>query len=158
MRILNIEIQNVRGIKDRLIFSPQGDNFLVYGPNGTGKSAIVDALDFLFSGRISRLVGKGTKNISLKKHGPHIDIKKPESAAVRATIIIPGSTEPIEIERRMSAPNNLICLEDKKDALKKVLAIAERGHYVLSRREILKFVAAEPVAIHGDVVKLFKIK
>lgn len=158
MRILNIEIQNVRGIKDRLIFSPHGDNFLVYGPNGTGKSAIVDALDFLFSGRISRLVGKGTKNISLKKHGPHIDIKKPESAAVRATIQIPGSTEPIEIERRMSAPNNLICPEDKKDALKKVVAIAERGHYVLSRREILKFVAAEPGERAGEVQAVLNLE
>jgi hypothetical protein len=158
MRILNIEIQNVRGIKDRLIFSPDGDNFLVYGPNGTGKSAIVDALDFLFSGRISRLVGKGTKNISLKKHGPHIDVKKPESAAVRATIKIPGSTDPIEIERRMSAPNNLICPEDKKDALKKVVAIAERGHYVLSRREVLKFVAAEPGERAGEVQAVLNLE
>jgi recombinational DNA repair ATPase RecF len=143
MRILSIEIQNVRGIKDKLIFSPGGDNFLVYGPNGTGKSAIVDALDFLFSGRISRLIGKGTKGISLKKHGPHIDVKKPENAAVKATIRIPGATDTIEIERRMSASNNLICSEDKRDVLEEVVAIARRGHYVLSRREILKFVAAE---------------
>jgi energy-coupling factor transporter ATP-binding protein EcfA2 len=145
MRILSLEIQNVRGIKDRLIFSPEGENFLIYGPNGTGKSAIVDAIDFLFSGRISRLVGKGTKNISLKKHGPHIDAKRPESAAVKATIRIPDVTDPIEIERKISNPNNLIyaCPENKKDALEEVLGVAKRGHYVLSRREILKFIAAE---------------
>jgi ABC-type iron transport system FetAB ATPase subunit len=145
MRILSIEIQNVRGIRDRLIFSPEGENFLIYGPNGTGKSAIVDAIDFLFSGRISRLVGKGTKNISLKKHGPHIDAKRPESAAVKATIRIPDVTDPIEIERKISNPNNLIyaCPENKKDALEEVLGVAKRGHYVLSRREILKFIAAE---------------
>jgi energy-coupling factor transporter ATP-binding protein EcfA2 len=145
MRILSLEIENVRGIRDRLVFSPEGENFLIYGPNGTGKSAIVDAIDFLFSGRISRLVGKGTKNISLKKHGPHIDVKKPESAVVKATISIPDVTGPVEIERKISNPDNLIyaCPEDKKDALEEVLRVAKRGHYVLSRREILKFIAAE---------------
>jgi hypothetical protein len=145
MRILSLEIQNVRGIRDRLIFFPEGENFLIYGPNGTGKSAIVDAIDFLFSGRISRLVGKGTRNITLKKHGPHIDAEKPESATVKATIRIPNVTDPIEIQRKISNPNNLIyvCSEDKKGCLEEVLTVAKRGHYVLSRREILKFVAAE---------------
>jgi DNA repair exonuclease SbcCD ATPase subunit len=145
MRILRLEIQNVRGIRDKLVFSPEGENLLIYGPNGTGKSAIVDAIDFLFSGRISRLVGKGTKNILLKKHGPHIDVKKPENAVVRATIRIPDVTDPIEIERKISNPNNPIyaCPEDKKDVLEEVLGVAKRGHYVLSRREILKFIAAE---------------
>src|SRR4030067_3678771 len=121
------------------------DNFLIYGPNGTGKSAVVDAMDFLFSGRISRLIGKGTKNISLKKHGPHIDIKTPESALVKATIKISGIADPIEIERKMSSPNNLFynCPEGHRNDLEEVLTVAKRGHYVLSRREILKFVAAE---------------
>jgi recombinational DNA repair ATPase RecF len=145
MRILSLEIQNIRGIRARLPFSPAGDNLLIYGPNGTGKSAVVDAIDFLFSGRISRLIGKGTKNISLKKHGPHIDIKTPESALVKATIKISDLADPIEIERKMSSPSNLICIcpEGYKDNLEEVLAVAKRGHYVLSRREILKFVAAE---------------
>jgi AAA15 family ATPase/GTPase len=145
MRILSLEIQNIRGIRERLIFSPEGENFLIYGPNGTGKSAIVDAIDFLFSGRISRLVGKGTKNISLKKHGPHIDVKKTESAVVKATIRIPDVKDPIEIERKISNPNNLVyaCPENKKGTLEEVLGVAKRGHYVLSRREILKYIAAE---------------
>jgi len=145
MKILSLEIQNVRGIKDKLIFSPNGENFIVYGPNGTGKSAIVDAIDFLFSGRISRLIGKGTKNISLKRHGPHVDTKTLESAMVKATIAIPDIPDPIKIERKISNPNSLIyvCPEDKKDALQEVLGVAIRGHYVLSRREILKFIAAE---------------
>jgi recombinational DNA repair ATPase RecF len=145
MKVLSLEIQNVRGIRDRLRFSPDGDNFLIYGPNGTGKSAIVDAIDFLLSGKISRLVGKGTKDIFLKRHGPHVDAKTPENAVVKATIKIPGVADLIEIERKMSDPNNLICIvqEDKKDVLEEVLAVAKRGHYVLSRREILKFVVAE---------------
>jgi hypothetical protein len=160
MKILNLEIQNVRGIKDKLTFSLNGDNFLVYGPNGTGKSAIVDAIDFLFTGRITRLIGKGTKDISLKKHGPHIDVKKGEDAVVKAIIEVPGFDEPIEIERKISAPNNLIsiCPEDKKSLFEEVLAIVKRGHYVLSRREILKFVAAEPSARADEVQAVLNLE
>jgi recombinational DNA repair ATPase RecF len=146
MKILNLEIQNVRGIKDRLVFSPEGDNLLVYGPNGTGKSAIVDAIDFLLTGKISRLIGKGTKDISLKQHGPHVDVKSLATATVKGTIKIPNHDDPIEIGRNMSNPNVLLskCPEDKKSDLEKVLSVAKRGHYVFTRKEILKFVAAEP--------------
>lgn len=143
MNIFSLEIQNLRGIKEKLNFSLNEENFLIYGPNGTGKSAIVDAIDFLLTGKISRLTGKGAKDISLKLHGPHIDVKALGNATVRATIKIPGVEETIDIERSMSSPNKLIYPEDKKDILEKVISIAKRGHYVLSRREILKFVAAE---------------
>lgn len=146
MRILSLEIQNVRGIKEKLPFNLNGENFVVYGPNGTGKSAIVDAIDFLFSGRILRLIGKGTKSISLKKHGPHVDTKSLESSVVKATLTIQGLSDPIEIERRISNPNSLICTcaEDHKEVTEDVLSVAKRGYFVLSRREILKFIAAEP--------------
>lgn len=145
MKIISLEIQNLRGIKEKLKFSLDGENFLIYGPNGTGKSAIVDAIDFLLTGKISRLTGKGAKDISLKRHGPHIDIdtKALGDASVKATIKIPGIKEAIEIERNMSNPNKLIYPDEKKGVLEKIVSIAKQGHYVLSRREILKFVAAE---------------
>jgi len=73
MKILKLEIKNVRGIPD-LTIEPNGKSFVVYGPNGSGKSAVVDALDFLLTGKIARLIGEGTEGISLKEHGP-ISIK-----------------------------------------------------------------------------------
>jgi len=70
MKILELEIHNVRGIRD-IILTPNGKNLVVWGPNGSGKSAVVDALDFLLTGKITRLMGKGTGGITLNKHGPH---------------------------------------------------------------------------------------
>jgi hypothetical protein len=33
---------------------PKGNNFLISGPNGLGRSAIVDAVDFLLNGDVSK--------------------------------------------------------------------------------------------------------
>jgi predicted ATP-dependent endonuclease of OLD family len=49
MKILDLEIKNIRGIRE-LYISPNGNNIVIYGPNGSGKSSIIDAIDFLFSG------------------------------------------------------------------------------------------------------------
>jgi predicted ATP-dependent endonuclease of OLD family len=63
-------IEEFRGIRKlRLDFA--GKNFAVYGPNGTGKSGVVDAIEFVLTGNISRLTGQGTSNISLRAHAPH---------------------------------------------------------------------------------------
>ena len=105
MRVLELEIHNVRGIPN-LLLKPDGRNFVVWGPNGSGKSAVVDAIDFLLTGRISRLTGKGTGDITLNKHGPHID-HKPKEATVRAIVQLPGLKDPVEIKRCMAQPNNL---------------------------------------------------
>lgn len=88
MKLLELEIDNVRGI-GHLLLKPDGKNFVVWGPNGSGKSAVVDAIDFLLTGRITRLIGKGTGGITLAEHGPHID-HEPEEAIVRAVVRVRG--------------------------------------------------------------------
>jgi recombinational DNA repair ATPase RecF len=142
MKILELEIENVRGIRNRITLKPNGENFVIYGPNGTGKSAVVDAMDFLFTGDISRLAGRGTKGISLKDHGPHIDTE-PKEAVVTAKIKINDIDKPITLKRVMSKPKELICSEIEKGIIEETLEIAEKGQHVLSRSEILKYIAAE---------------
>lgn len=66
MKILELKIKDVRGIRDEMPFEPNGENMVIFGPNGTGKSAVVDAIDFLFTGDISRLTGRGTRGMTLK--------------------------------------------------------------------------------------------
>lgn len=45
MKILELLVTNIRGIK-HININPNGKNVVVFGSNGTGKSAIVDAVDF----------------------------------------------------------------------------------------------------------------
>ena len=107
MRILKLEISNIRGIKS-VSFEPEGKSMVIWGPNGSGKSAVVDAIDFLLTGKISRLVGEGTGGITLKDHGPHVD-HKPQDAWVSATITIPGHKDPVQIKRSIAVPTKLEC-------------------------------------------------
>ena len=84
MKILELEINKIRGIKT-LTLIPNGNTFVVWGPNGTGKSGVIDSIDFLLTGQVTRLIGAGTKDLTLKKHGPHID-EDIKEAYVRAKI------------------------------------------------------------------------
>jgi len=155
MKLLELEIHNFRGIRS-LSIKPDGKNFLIYGPNGSGKSAVVDALDFLLTGQISRMTGKGTKGITLKKHGHHIDYS-PEDADIMAKVQIHGVEEPVEIKRNLASPNELICDNSIREILKPVLELASRGQHVLTRREILNYVNADSSTRGKQIQTLLKI-
>ena len=155
MRVLELEIQNVRGILN-LSLKPAGKNFVIWGPNGSGKSAVVDAIDFLLTGRVSRLTGKGTGGITLSKHGPHID-HRPEEAVVRAIIQLPGVKDPVELKRCMAKPNILECEMSLKSVIEPVMALARRGQHVLTRREILKYITAEANTRAQEIQELLNI-
>lgn len=143
MNIIELEICNVRGIP-HLLIEADGRNVVIWGLNGSGKSAVVDAIDFLLTGRISRLMGEGTRDITLNKHGPHID-HKPEESTVCAKIKFPALQDVIELKRCMDNPNDvqIICNEEDKEYIEFTLWIAKRGQHVLTRREILRYITAE---------------
>src|SRR2546430_5651396 len=90
IRVESITIEDFRGIRS-LTLDFKGKNFAVCGPNGTGKSGVVDSLEFVLTGNVSRLSGEGRGDISLRQHGPHVDKRNdPEKARVKATITIPS--------------------------------------------------------------------
>nr|QNO46228.1 DNA replication and repair protein RecF [Methanosarcinales archaeon ANME-2c ERB4] len=155
MRLIELEIDNVRGIT-HLLLKPEGENFVVWGPNGSGKSAVVDAIDFLLTGRISRLTGEGTGSITLNEHGPHID-HEPIDAVVRAVIQLPGIEEPFEIKRCMGRHSVLECDDSIKPYFEPVMALASRGQHVLTRREILKYITSDASTRAQEIQHLLNV-
>ncbi len=155
MKLLELEINNIRGIP-YLHIKPNGKSFVIWGPNGSGKSAVIDSIDFLLTGKISRLIGRGTGNISLSKHGPHVDYK-PADTMVRGIVKINSYEKPIELKRTMSNPNELICGKNKIQYIKPIIDIASLGQNVLTRREILKFITAESSTRAQEIQELLNI-
>ena len=88
--------------------------------------------------------------MSLRDHGKHIDADITE-ASVKATIKMHGIDDPIDIERYMEKPKELIISGDIDTSFGEALQIAEKGQHVLSRAEILKYIAAESGKRAGEL-------
>ena len=103
IKIDTLTISEFRGIRD-LTLSLNRKNFAVCGPNGTGKSGVVDALEFVVTGTISRLTGKGRGDLSLKDHAAHVDCQKsPEKAFVEAIVWIPSLNKTVKVRRTVKS-------------------------------------------------------
>ena len=156
MKLIDLTVQNVRGLR-HLQLRMDGKNVVISGPNGAGKSCVVDAIDFLFTGRISRLTGEGTKGITLSEHGPHIDHQS-ETARVTATVLLPGIPAPVQVERCIADPDRLICAESARAPLAKVTALMRKGGVILTRRDILRYVTAEAAKRADEIELLLDLK
>jgi len=144
IRVETIKIEEFRGIRD-LTLDFERKNFAICGPNGTGKSGVVDALEFALTGNVSRLMGEGKGDISLKQHGPHVDRRNdPGKALVTVTVTIPSLKKTVTIQRNLKTPTTAIVTPDDPDVLKVLQQVKMHPEIVLSRRELIRYVLATP--------------
>jgi hypothetical protein len=158
IKIDKITISKFRGIID-LELEPNGENFAACGPNGTGKSGIVDAIEFGLTGNLSRLAGRGTKELSVKQHGPHVDyITKPDEAWVRLDVSIPSlGGKKASITRTVKAINNPFIEPADADVLAALEDVKLHPEFVLSRRELIRYIIAEPGDRADEVQALLRL-
>ena len=144
IKVESAKIVEFRGIRD-LTIELGGKNYAVCGPNGTGKSGIVDALEFGLTGNISRLSGKGRGGLSVKAHGPHVNCRtKPEKAVVTLQVSIPSIGKTATITRNVKSPRAPVIQPDEPDIRAALSHVEQHPEFALSRREIIKYVLAEP--------------
>lgn len=157
IQVISITIENFRGIK-RLKLDLGGKNFAICGPNGTGKSGIVDAIEFALTGSVTRLTGQGTSGISIKEHAPHVDGRKqPRRSRVILEASIPSLKKSITIERNVYTPSAPAIRPDD-DTTRAVLEELERHpEFALSRREILRYVLTPPGERSKEVQTLLRL-
>jgi len=131
-------IEEVRGIRKLdIVFGRQ--IFAISGPNGTGKSGVIDAIEFGFTGQIGRLTGRGTKCLSVADHGPHVDkVKFPDAAFVELKVFIPVLGRSATITRKVSAPNKPIIVPADPDVKAALDEVADHPEITLTRRDILR--------------------
>lgn len=154
MKIIELQISKLRGIVD-LKLKLDGHNTVIWGPNGVGKSAVVDAIDFLLSGNITRLSGDNTKELSIGKHGPHVSYK-PSEAKVTASIKS-QSGKVFSVTRTVANKNEVKIDPAFIDEFNELSAYASNGAHFLSRRELLRYILVTPKSRSDQIQTLLDI-
>jgi hypothetical protein len=130
VKIKKINIKAFRGIPD-LELELNGKSLLLRGENGTGKSSIVEAIEFFFTGKVSHL--EGVQGLSLKRHGPHVNFK-PDDMDV-GIIFNPGN---------ISLNRNFTSAPSPPDQFNDYFQITQKGTFILRRSQILEFIMSQP--------------
>ncbi len=159
--MINVEeviIEDFRGIR-KLILKFNGKNFAVCGPNGTGKSGVVDALEFGLTGNISRLSGSGTGSVSVRAHAPHVDSRdNPEKAKVTLILSIPSlGDKKVTVERSVANPYMPLITPATPDVLKIFKELENHPEFVLSRRELIAYILAQPGKRSEEIQALLRL-
>lgn len=157
IRVKTIHIEEFRGIR-HLDLDLAGRNFGVCGPNGTGKSAVVDAIEFCLTGDITRLSGRGTAGLSVKNHAPHVDQRThPEKANITITADVPSLGKTITIRRSVKNPKKVEITPDEAAFKNIVVELQIHPEFALSRREIVKYIITPPGQRSIDVQTLLRL-
>ena len=129
-RIKRLDITAFRGIPE-LPLELDGKSILIRGDNGTGKSSIVDAIEFFFCGRVSHL--EGVQGLSVQRYAPHVGFKQKD---VNICITFdPGNIELFRtFEKEPECP----------DPIKDYFYVASSGNFILKRAQILEFITSQP--------------
>jgi recombinational DNA repair ATPase RecF len=157
IQVKSITIEEFRGIRS-LTLDLGCKNFSVCGPNGTGKSGIVDAIEFALTGNVSRLSGRGTGVVSLKDHGPHVDSRnRPDKARVALTVSIPALNKTVTIDRTVKNANKPTVSPADPDVIRVLGYVALHPEFVLSRRELIRYVISAPGDRAKEVQSLLRL-
>jgi recombinational DNA repair ATPase RecF len=157
IRIDAVRLEHFRGSK-QLTLHMEGRNFAIQGANGTGKSCIVDAIEFALTGDITRLSGRGMGAVSVKAHAPHVDARDGSAESrviVSATVVATG--ESFTIERSVSNAKSCRITPDNPENRDRVAVLSSHPEFALSRREILKYVITEPGERAKQVQSLLRL-
>jgi DNA repair exonuclease SbcCD ATPase subunit len=129
-----------------------------FRPNGSGKSGVIDAIEFGLTGQIGRLTGRGTKGLSVAEHGPHVDKTKfPDASFVELKVFLPGIGKSATITRKVSSPKKIKIAAATEDVKAALAEIADHPEITLSRREILRFILVEPTKRSEEIQTILKL-
>jgi energy-coupling factor transporter ATP-binding protein EcfA2 len=139
-RIGKLHVMGYRGITKEVNLLLEGKSLILFGENGTGKSSFVEAIEKLFTGKISSLDGRA-QGLSSSKHGPSIKV--------------PDSGTEIEVTFDDGTIFNLdSSLESLPNHIQSYLRAAGQPLFILRRAQILELIEREPRK-RGDFLQPF---
>jgi AAA domain len=158
IKLESVHIEEVRGIR-KLVIDFKRKTFAIAGQNGSGKSGVIDAIEFGLTGQIGRLTGRGTKGLSLADHGPHVDKTKfPDAAFVRLKVYLPELKKSATITRKIKSPKTPTIEPPDADVKAVLDEVSEHPEITLTRRDILQFILVEPSKRSEEIQSLLKLE
>jgi DNA repair exonuclease SbcCD ATPase subunit len=141
----NLTLQSVKICGFRA-FSPNqpqeiefdGANTVVEGDNGTGKSSILSAIEFLISGRISHLRGEGTDGINIYSHATHVNAE-PSECWVEGSFCTNNGRRG-RFRRTAESASNLRKVSGEIATDEIAVEASVGDHILFSRGELLEFI------------------
>lgn len=140
-KIDTIQVRNFRGIR-RINLPVEGRNLIIVGENGAGKSSIVDALEYYFTGRVEPLEGRS--DIDKRQCIPNL--KGGSTKVIIAFRGVPPTTGiSIGYPRRDAAIPN---------SLQPFFNVAANRTFVLRRHQVLNFINARDSERYQQISQL----
>lgn len=133
-----IDIRGIRGIR-QCSLDVAGKWLYVWGENGVGKSSLVDAIEYFFTGHVQSL--GGAQSLSLIKHLHHVDID-PSQMSVSIGFRDPATV----VVRNQSGYVSAVPVE-----LEDCFRSASRGTFILRRAQLLHFIYDKPSERFSDL-------
>lgn len=132
MKIAALKARSVRGLPRTWPDLPIGQRgLIVYGPNGVGKSSIIDAIEFAISARTT-VFPVNAQNVNWEKGAPHVRDGKPEISLE----VLNGSRA--FLLDASGIPQGI------GDSERQWIQSGRNATFVLRRHMLLKFITAEP--------------
>ena len=141
-----IRIHNLRGIKDVTI-DLCGNNFLILGDNGTGKSSIIDCVELFFTKSIDKLAGR--QEVPLKDVIPFAGSNHERSVEIqflgadKFTKLVYASTSV-----RLPPPNGYEVFFER----------AENRPIILHRYQLTRFIENRPAERYKQISSLIGLE
>lgn len=158
IQIDEVHIEEIRGIRS-LTLTLDRKTFAIQGPNGSGKSGVVDAIEFCLTGDMTRLSGHGTGALSVKAHGPHVDVRDyPDRSFACLKVFIPSLNKTATITRKVKSPKAPTIEPADADIVAALTEVSLHPELTLTRRQIARFILAQATTRSKDIQTLLRLE
>jgi len=159
MRLKEITICGFRGFNKKQTISLDNNIMLIYGSNGSGKSSLVEALEWLFWGDISRRERSSCKSEYMTNYLRNIHYEAEDNPFVEVVVLLQGNE--IKIKKELIGVTGFkyyINDEEVKDLSSLNINLEKSAKPILSQGEIKKFVDTEPKDRWEEISKILGIE
>lgn len=143
-----IRFEHFRGLPDS-DFNLKGKSLVLLGSNGKGKTAVVDGIEFLFSGQVGRFVGTGTGSIDHDDAIQHVK----KLGVPKVTLSLSPSNGAIS----RSLDSDALSITDRQSVKDYVANHPGVDAFILRRSKILDFVCDQDADRYRKFIQLLGV-